>query len=138
MGPEAEGPEAEGVGPELLAPEVLGPAGQAPAGEERAGIALFPARGTKPIKAGIVVPDEFPLPPGYVRHYQTTDKGQMLAPILMFHPDYKPVDADGSPVPVPGDRVVTAEMAPAGLPIEILDVPEDDFEVQEGEPDTDP
>ena len=40
------------------------------------GIALFPPLGTDPIKRGIVVPEGFELPPGYVRHYQTTDDGE--------------------------------------------------------------
>ena len=63
-----------------------------------AGIAAFPPPGTKPVKRGIVVPDDFVLPEGYVRHYQTTDEGQQLEPILMFHPDYVLVDASGKPV----------------------------------------
>jgi hypothetical protein len=98
-----------------------------PVEQERAGISVFPAPGTKRIKQGIVVPDEYTLPPGYVRHFQATDKGQMLRPILMFHPDYQPVDASGAPIAVPPDRVVPAALAPAGLPIEMLDVPEDAY-----------
>lgn len=87
------------------------------------GIALFHP-GTKPIKKGIVVPDDFPLPSGYLRHYQTTDEGQQLPAILMFHPDYKPVDASGNPLPIPENRIVPPELAPPGLPIKMLDVPE--------------
>lgn len=79
--------------------------------------------GTKPIKQGIVVPEDFELPPGYVRHYQSTDNGERVKPILMFHPDYKPVDSNGNPVELPSNRVVPPEMAPSGMPIEILDVP---------------
>ncbi|HVN85422.1 MAG TPA: hypothetical protein VMW17_11300 [Candidatus Binatia bacterium] len=90
---------------------------------EPSGIALFPPPGTKPIKRGIVVPDGFELPPGYVRHYQTTDEGQQLAPILMFHPDYQPLDEHGVPIPVPADRVVPPELAPAGMPIHMLEPP---------------
>ena len=89
-------------------------------GEQR-GMAVFPPPGTKPIKRGIVVPDDFELPPGYVRHYQTTDDGRRLPPILMFHPDYAGVDAHGNPVVVPEDRIVPPEMAPPGLPVETLD-----------------
>lgn len=87
------------------------------------GINLF-RPGTKPIKQGIIVPEDFPLPPGYVRHYQSTDNGERVKPILMFHPDYKPVDSSGKPVDIPANRVVPPELAPPGMPIEILEVPE--------------
>ena len=62
---------------------------------------LFPPMGTKPIKRGIIVPDDFELPPGYVRHFQSTDDGERLPAILMFSPDYEWVDAQGRPVPCP-------------------------------------
>lgn len=88
------------------------------------GMALFPPPGTNPPKPGIVVPDDFELPPGYMRYYQTTDDGRSLAPILAFHPDYEFVDENGQPVEIPKDRVVPPEMAPPGLPIRILEVPE--------------
>jgi len=91
---------------------------------EKAGLAAFPPPGTKPIKRGIIVPDDFELPEGYVRHYQTTDDGRRLPPVLMFHPDYEGVDAQGNPVPLPQDRIVPPDMAPPGLPIRTLDVPE--------------
>ncbi len=87
------------------------------------GIGLY-RPGTKPIKQGIVVPEDFELPPGYVRHYQATDNGERVKPILMFHPDYKPTDADGKPVELPESRVVPPEMAPPGMPIDILELPE--------------
>ena len=90
---------------------------------EHAGLAVFPPPGTKPIKHGIVVPEGFELPPGYVRHYQATDDGRRLPPILMFHPDYELVDAQGNPVPMPENRVVPPEMAPPGLPVQMLDDP---------------
>lgn len=100
---------------------------------EKGGITVFPLPGTKPIKRGLVVPDDFPLPEGYVRHYQTTDDGQQLPAILMFHPDYEFVDDKGEPIKVPADRVVPAELAPPGLtrPGEtpkMLDVPEKSHE----------
>lgn len=100
---------------------------------EKGGITVFPLPGTKPIKRGLVVPDDFPLPEGYVRHYQTTDDGQQLPAILMFHPDYDFVDDKGEPIKVPADRVVPAELAPPGLtrPGEapkMLDVPEKSHE----------
>lgn len=100
------------------------PAPQEPAPSAPAeGINLF-RPGTKPLKQGIIVPEDFPLPPGYVRHYQSTDNGEQVKPILMFHPDYKPVDSNGQPVELPANRVVPPEMAPRGMPIEILEVPE--------------
>jgi len=117
------------------------PAGAAPAAStapdaddaarEPTGIGLFPPPGTKPIKQGIVVPDDVELPPGYVRHYQTMDDGHQLPPILMFHPDYHPLDARGEPIPLPEDRVVPQDMAPAGIPVEILTVPEEGAPVAE-------
>lgn len=69
------------------------------------------------------MPDDFPLPEGYVRHYQTTDDGQQVPPILMFHPDYDFVDSHGRPVTVPANGVVPPELAPPGMKVEILDVP---------------
>ncbi|WP_331119010.1 hypothetical protein [Archangium sp.] len=80
--------------------------------------------GTEKLKQGIIVPEDFELPPGYVRHYQSTDKGEGVKPILMFHPDYKPVDSSGKPVELPESLVVPPELAPAGMPIEILELPE--------------
>ncbi len=82
---------------------------------ETGGITVFPLPATKPIKRGVVVPDDFQLPEGYVRHYQTTDDGQQLPPILMFHPDYEFVDAHGNPIAVPPDRIVPPQLAPPGL-----------------------
>jgi hypothetical protein len=90
------------------------------------GIAVFPPPGTKPIKRGILVPEDFELPPGYVRHYQATDDGERVPAILMFHPDYHPVDEHGVPITLPEDRVVPPDMAPPGMPIEMLQVPESD------------
>lgn len=90
---------------------------------EKSGIQLFPPPGTKPIKVGILVPDDFELPPGYVRHYQATDDGERVPAILMFHPDFHPVDADGRPIELPENRVVPPELAPPGLPIVLLDPP---------------
>ncbi|HUI27485.1 MAG TPA: hypothetical protein VL403_15490 [Candidatus Kryptonia bacterium] len=92
---------------------------------EKTGVALFPPPGTKPIKRGILVPEDFELPPGYVRHYQATDDGRRVPAILMFHPDYNPVDEHGVPIPIPENRVVPPELAPPGLPIQMLELPED-------------
>lgn len=88
------------------------------------GIALFPAPGTKKLKRGIMVPEGFELPPGYVRHYQTTDDGQRLPAILMFHPDFTPKGSDGQPVPMPPDRIVPPELAPKGMPIQVFTPPD--------------
>ena len=82
---------------------------------ETGGIAAFPPPGTKPVKRGIVVPDDYQLPPGYVRHYQATDDGKGLEPILMFSPDYEFLDQNGKRIAVPDDLVVPPELAPAGL-----------------------
>lgn len=93
-------------------------------GAEPTGIALFPKPGTDPPKVGILVPDDFELPPGFIRHHQATDDGQELAPILMFHPDFDFVDANGDPIELPESRVVPPELAPTGLEIELLELPE--------------
>ncbi len=87
------------------------------------GLGAFNPPGTKPLLIGLAVPEDFPLPPGYVRHYQATDDGQRIEPILMFAPDYQPTAADGSPVALPKDRVVPPELAPPGLPIRRIAVP---------------
>src|SRR5262249_47480775 len=92
---------------------------------EPSGIALFPPPGTKPIKQGVLVPEDFELPPGYVRHYQATDDGERLPAILMYHPDYHPVDADGRPIELPADRVVPPDQVPPGMPVQILQLPEE-------------
>jgi hypothetical protein len=91
---------------------------------ETSGIKLFPAMGTKPTKIGIVVPDDFELPEGYVRHFQASEDGELLPAILLFHPDFEWVDDAGEPIPLPPDRVVPPELAPPGMPIEMLEVRE--------------
>jgi hypothetical protein len=88
------------------------------------GIAVFPPKGTDPIKVGIVVPDDYELPEGYVRYHQVTDDGRRLPPILLFSPDYQFVDADGRAAALPKDGVVPPEMAPPGLPVRMLEIPE--------------
>ncbi|MCC6848821.1 MAG: hypothetical protein IT294_09990 [Deltaproteobacteria bacterium] len=89
------------------------------------GIAAFGLPGSDPPKSGIIVPEDFPLPEGYVRHHQTTDDGEALPPILMFHPDYEFLDGRGRVVKVPEDRVVPRDMAPPGLdPDRVLHPPE--------------
>ena len=87
------------------------------------GLGAFNPPGTKPPLIGLAVPEGFALPPGYVRHYQATDDGQRIEPILMFAPDYQATTPDGRPVAMPADRVVPPELAPPGLPIRRIVVP---------------
>lgn len=88
------------------------------------GLAAFSPPGTRPPLIGLAVPEDYPLPPGYVRHYQATDDGQRIEPILMYSPHVAVVaDASGRPVSVPEDRVVPPEAAPAGLPLRRIAVP---------------
>ena len=87
------------------------------------GLGAFQPPGTRPPLVGLAVPEDFALPPGYVRHYQATDDGQRIEPILMFAPDWQAVTPDGHPVPMPKDRVVPPELAPPGLPIRRIAVP---------------
>jgi hypothetical protein len=94
---------------------------------ETEGIAAFNPPGTDPIKLGLVVPEDFELPEGYVRHYQVTDGGERLEPILMFSPDYEFLDASGNPVPLPESGIVPPEMAPPGLPHRTLEMPKNPY-----------
>lgn len=87
------------------------------------GLGAFSPPGTRPPLVGLAVPEDFALPPGYVRHYQATDDGQRIEPILMFAPDHRLVDAAGRPVPLPADRVVPPSMAPQGLPLRDIVIP---------------
>ncbi|MFN4116373.1 MAG: hypothetical protein ACK4F7_07725, partial [Inhella sp.] len=98
------------------------PAGQVPTMKQiieglhergiRTGIGAFNPPGTRPPLIGLAVPEDFELPPGYVRHYQATDDGQRIEAILMFSPDLKRVDASGRELNLPADRVVPPELAP--------------------------
>ncbi|CAN5309382.1 hypothetical protein BH11PSE14_BH11PSE14_11190 [soil metagenome] len=87
------------------------------------GLGAFPPPGTSPPLLGLAVPEDFVLPPGYVRHYQATDDGQRIAPILMFSPDYQFFDDAGHQIQIPDNRVVPPELAPPGLPIRQIDLP---------------
>lgn len=89
----------------------------------RTGLGAFNPPGTSPPLVGLAVPEDFPLPEGYVRHYQATDDGQRIEPILMFSPDYQFFDAAGRPMRIPDDRVVPRELAPPGLPIRLIEIP---------------
>jgi hypothetical protein len=87
------------------------------------GLAAFSPPGTRPPLVGLAVPEDFPLPEGYVRHHQATDDGQRIETILMFSPDRQFFDAAGQPIAVPKDRVVPPEFAPPGLPARRIVIP---------------
>lgn len=87
------------------------------------GLGAFSPPGTRPPLVGLAVPEDFELPPGYVRHYQATDDGQRIEPILMYSPDYQFVDAANNPIAIPESRVVPPEHAPPGLPIRRIEIP---------------
>ena len=87
------------------------------------GLAAFNPPGTSPPLVGLAVPEDFPLPEGYVRHHQTTDDGQDIEAILMYSPDYEFLDAAGQAIEIPADRVVRVAQAPAGLPIRQVRIP---------------
>jgi hypothetical protein len=89
----------------------------------RSGLGAFSPPGTRPPLVGLAVPEDFPLPAGYVRHHQVTDDGQTIEAVLMFAPDFQMVDAAGKPVAMPKDRVVPPELAPPGLPIRRIVIP---------------
>jgi len=89
----------------------------------RSGLGAFSPPGTRPPLVGLAVPEDFPLPDGYVRHHQATDDGQRIEPILMFAPDRQWVDAAGQPIAIPKDRVVPPELAPPGLPVRRIKIP---------------
>lgn len=87
------------------------------------GIAAFNPPGTSPPLPGLAAPEDIELPEGYVRHHQVTDEGEPIEPILMFSPDFDFLDADGRPVAIPENRVVTPELAPPGFPIRQVEIP---------------
>ena len=89
----------------------------------RTGLGAFDPPGTSPPLEGLAVPEDYPLPEGYVRHHQVTDEGVAIEPILMFAPDFTLFDADGRPIAMPADRVVPPELAPPDLPIRRVRVP---------------
>lgn len=90
---------------------------------DHTGIGAFNPPGTSPPLQGLAVPEDYILPPGYVRHYQVTDEGEPLEAILMYSPDLAVVEVDGRPMPVPEDRLVPPELAPPGLPIREITIP---------------
>jgi hypothetical protein len=123
--PAAQGREGGEAAPLDASPEVQMATGSGMFrfGKPPSGVKLYPPPGTNPLLSGIIVPEGFDLPSGYERHYQTTDDGRELPPILLFAPGFQPTDAQGRPVPVPGNRVVPPHLAPAGMPIRLLEIP---------------
>jgi hypothetical protein len=107
--------------------------GQAPAMKEvierlhdagiHSGLGAFSPPGTSPPLIGLAVPEDYVLPEGYVRHFQATDDGQRIEPILMYSPDFEFFDAAGRHIQIPPDRVVPPELAPPGLPIRRIEIP---------------
>jgi len=87
------------------------------------GLGAFSPPGTRPPLVGLAVPESYALPEGYVRHYQATDDGQRIEPILMFAPGYQFFDTAGQPIAIPKDRVVPPELAPQGLSVRRIVVP---------------
>lgn len=71
----------------------------------------------------MIVPDDYKLPEGFARHYQTTDDGRRLDPILVLAPDYEILDAAGNPVPLTNDRIVPPDLAPLDLALRLLEIP---------------
>ena len=83
------------------------------------GLGAFSPPGTRPPLIGLAVPEDFALPPGYVRHHQATDDGQRIEAILMYAPDH-PLAAGATSAQ---DRVVPADRLPPGLPARLVTVP---------------
>jgi hypothetical protein len=108
-------------------------AGQAPKMEEvierlhdagiHTGLGAFNPPGTSPPMIGLAVPEDYVLPEGYVRHYQATDDGQRIEPILMYSPDFEFFDSNGRPISIPDNRVVPGNMAPPGFVIRPIEIP---------------
>jgi hypothetical protein len=88
------------------------------------GLGAFSPPGTSPPLIGLAVPDDYVLPEGYVRHTQATDDGQRIEPILMFSPDFEFFDTAGQPIVIPADRVVPPNLAPPGLVIRPIKLPD--------------
>ncbi|MFY2763969.1 hypothetical protein [Arenimonas sp. MALMAid1274] len=87
------------------------------------GIGAFNPPGTSPPLEGLAVPEDFELPEGYVRHYQSTDEGVGIEPILMFSPGLQLRDGNGRLIALPDDLVVPPHLAPPGLPLRRVRIP---------------
>lgn len=90
----------------------------------RTGLGAFNPPGTSPPLLGLAVPEDYELPTGYVRHHQVTDEGVAIEPVLMFAPGFVLRDARGRPVAMPQDRIVPPELAPPGLPLRPIRIPQ--------------
>jgi len=109
------------------------PPGQAPSMKEvierlhqagvHTGLGAFNPPGTRPPLVGLAVPEDFELPPGYVRHHQATDDGQRIEAVLMFDPEHPPPAAAGRSLATAQDRLVPPELAPPGLPLRRIVIP---------------
>ncbi len=109
------------------------PPGQAPGMKEvierlhqagvHTGLGAFNPPGTRPPLIGLAVPEDFVLPPGYVRHHQATDDGQRIEAVLMFDPDHPPPAAAGRSLATAQERLVPPELAPPGLPPRRIVIP---------------
>ncbi|WP_374437574.1 hypothetical protein [Inhella sp.] len=109
------------------------PPGQAPSMKEvierlhqagvHTGLGAFNPPGTRPPLVGLAVPEDFVLPPGYVRHHQATDDGQRIEAVLMFDPEHPPPAAAGRSLATAQDRLVPPELAPPGLPPRRIVIP---------------
>jgi hypothetical protein len=97
---------------------------------ETAGLAAFPLPGTRPPRAGVIVPADYELPEGFARHYQATDDGRQLDPVLVVAPGYEIVDDADEAIALTEGRIVPPEYAPPDLPVQMLEVPP---EHQQGE-----
>ncbi len=127
-----EAPELPSLDPDDLAAHYR-PGDPVPTGAEligalheagiRTGIGAFNPPGTSPPLEGLAVPEDFELPPGYLRHHQYTDDGQAIEAILMFAPGFELRDAAGRLVPMPENGVVPPEYAPRGLPLRRVRIP---------------
>lgn len=100
--------------------------------DEPTGMALYPDN-VKPLRLGFVVPESYELPQGYMRHHQVSEEGTLLSPVLAYHPDFEPTDADGKAIGVPEDRIVPEEALPPGMPKDRLTAPGSDDEGGLGE-----
>ena len=87
------------------------------------GLGAFNPPGTSPPMIGLAVPEDYVFPEGYVRHFQATDDGQRIEPILMYSPDFNFFDSTGQPIVIPENRVVPDNMAPPGLVIRPIKIP---------------
>lgn len=93
---------------------------------ETAGLAAFSLPGKRPPVSGVIVPADYELPEGFARHYQSTDDGGQLEPILVVAPGYEILDDAGDPVALMEGRVVPPEYVPSDLPVQMLYVPSGD------------